>query len=82
MTKTPEDMDKVELLAASYACDYRDSPSKTNGVPDSYLVYSIAYDGFLAGYQAGYESLREEIQALTSQLRQANGMVMKLEAER
>jgi hypothetical protein len=37
---------------------------------------------FLAGYKAGYESLREEIHALTSQLRQANGMVMKLEAER
>jgi len=37
---------------------------------------------FLAGYQAGYESLRDQIQSLESQLRQANNMVMKLEAEK
>jgi hypothetical protein len=37
---------------------------------------------FLAGYQAGYESLRDQIQFLESQLRQANNMVMKLEAEK
>jgi len=37
---------------------------------------------FLAGYKAGYESLCDQIQFLESQLRQANGMVMKLEAER
>jgi hypothetical protein len=49
--KTPEDVDKLELLAASYACDYRDSP-KSNVPPDSHLVYSVAYDAFLAGYKA------------------------------
>jgi hypothetical protein len=41
-----------------------------------------AYGGFLAGYQAGYESLRDQIQSLELQLRQANNMVMKLEAEK
>lgn len=55
MTKTPEEIDRLELLAASYACDYRDSPNKTNGIPDSYLIYSIAYDAFFAGYQAAQQ---------------------------
>ena len=65
-----EGMDKKtpEQMAEEYA--------KTEGQPWGCERH------FLAGYQAGYESLREEIHALTSQLRQANGMVMKLEAER
>lgn len=36
---------------------------------------------FIAGNKAGDESLRYQLQSLESQLRQANGMVMKLEAE-
>ena len=37
---------------------------------------------FIAGYSAGYKSLRDQIQSLELQLRQANNMVMKLEAEK
>lgn len=59
MTKTPEDVGTLALLAASYACDYRDSPSKTNGVPNSYLVYSVAYDAFLAGYRAARDQVAD-----------------------
>jgi len=57
--KTPEEIDRLELLAASYACDYRDSPNKTNGIPDSYLVYSIAYDAFLDGYKAAMDQVAD-----------------------
>jgi len=59
MTKTPEDvdmlaLDTLALLAASYACDYRDGP-RSNIPPDSHLVYSVAYDAFLAGYEAAQQ---------------------------
>ena len=57
MSKTPEEMDTLSLLAASYACDYRDSP-KSNVPPDSHLVYSVAYDAFLAGYKAAWDDWR------------------------
>lgn len=57
--KIPEEIDRLELLAASYACDYRDSPNKTNGIPDSYLVYSIAYDAFLDGYKAAKDQVAD-----------------------
>ena len=68
MSKTPKQMaqEYADKNSGGECCD--DEP----GIKEA----------FMAGYQAGYESLREEIHALTSQLRQANGMVMKLEAER
>ena len=69
MTKTPEQMAE-EWASGRWYADHDPTVSGESKV------------GFLAGYKAGYESLREEIQALESQLRQANGMVMKLEAER
>lgn len=64
--KTPEEIDRLELLAASYACDYRDSPNKTNGIPDSYLVYSIAYDAFLDGYKAAMDQLADVDKVMNS----------------
>lgn len=66
--KIPEEIDRLELLAASYACDYRDSPNKTSGISDSYLVYSIAYDAFLAGYKAAQQKYKAKIQELEIQL--------------
>lgn len=64
--KTPEEIDRLELLAASYACDYRDSPNKTNGIPDSYLVYSIAYDAFLDGYKAAMDQVADADKVMNS----------------
>lgn len=64
-------MKTPEQMAEEFASKYVTDPG-----------YILSKAGFLAGYKAGYESLREEIHALESQLRQANGMVMKLEAER
>lgn len=67
--KTPEQMAEEYGTGIDLCCGTSD-------------IIIAAEKGFLAGYKAGYESLREQIQALESQLRQANGMVMKLEAER
>ena len=39
-------------------------------------------NAYLTGYQVAHEKLSQHIQSLESQLRQANGMVMKLEAEK
>lgn len=66
MTKTPEQMAKQYVEQENL--EYEEAAG--------------SYYGFIAGYKAGYESLREQLQSLESQLRQANGMVMKLEAER
>jgi flagellar biosynthesis/type III secretory pathway protein FliH len=73
-------MKTPQQLAEEYADDWH----KDCNYPDEILrlIKKATATAFLAGYQAGYESLREQIQALDSQLRQANGMVMKLEAER
>jgi hypothetical protein len=70
MSKTPQE------LATAYA-DFATISDHT---------YTIAYHSYLGGYDAGYsvayEKLSQHIQSLESQLRQANGMVMKLEAEK
>jgi hypothetical protein len=67
MSKTPEEMAE-EYANSTDSCDVDQE-------------YAFAYKGFLAGYKAGYESLHDQLQSLESQLRQANGMVMKLDAE-
>ena len=86
MSKTPEEL--AEELAKEYAdsglyrlkryVDGRIKPAQGQRG----LQHLACRYGFRAGYQAGYESLREQIQSLESQLRQANNMVMKLEAEK
>ena len=54
--------DKLSILAATFACDYRDDIKTNQGVPDNYIIYSAAYDGFLAGY-AAREERQQEIEA-------------------
>lgn len=70
MSKTPEQM-ATEFAEFATISDH---------------TYTIAYHSYLGGYEAGYqvahEKLSQHIQSLESQLRQANGMVMKLEAEK
>jgi hypothetical protein len=50
--------------------------------PSPELCYGCACKGFEAGYKTAHNALYDQIQFLEAQLRQANGMVMRLEAEK